>query len=121
MLGGFLLFGAALLIAARSELVMPAFAVLGLVSGISAGPIMSLPARVLGAEIRATGMGIFYTVFYAMVVAGPIAAGWVAALAGTSAIAFDIGALLLAGCVIAYWAFEKLSQPLVPDRLVSRS
>jgi MFS family permease len=120
MLGGFLLFGAALLIAARSELVLPAFAVLGLVCGISAGPIMSLPARVLGVETRAAGMGIFYTVFYAMVVAGPIAAGWAAAVAGTSAVAFDIGGLLLVGCVIAYWAFEKLSEPLLCDRLVSR-
>src|SRR6185503_6900485 len=47
MLGGFALFAATLVIAARTEFVLLSFVALGLVSGISAGPIMSLPARVL--------------------------------------------------------------------------
>jgi MFS family permease len=109
MVGGFVLFGAALLIAARTGHVMPVFAVLGLVSGLSAGPIMSLPARVLGAETRAAGMGVFFTLFYGMAVLGPIVAGWAAARAGSAAIAFDAGAIMLAGCVVTYWAFERLS------------
>jgi MFS family permease len=108
MLAGFALFGVGLIIAARTDHVMLAFAALGLVSGLSAGPIMSLPARVLDADTRAAGMGLFFTIFYAMGVVGPIAAGWAAGLIGTSRIAFDIGALLLAGCVMAYWAFEAM-------------
>jgi len=120
MLAGFALTAVALPIAARAETVMPAFAVLGLIGGIAAGPIISLPARVLHAETRAVGMGVFYTVFYAMTVAGPIVAGWVAGRVGTSAVAFDVGALMLAGCGLAYWAFERLSEPFVPGRLAGR-
>jgi len=121
MLAGFALTAIALPIAARTEAVTPAFAVLGLVSGIAAGPIMSLPARVLSAGTRAAGMGVFYTVFYCMAVAGPVVAGWAAGRMGTSAIAFDVGVLMLAGGLLAYWAFEKLSEPLpAPGRLASR-
>jgi hypothetical protein len=39
---------------------------------------------------------------------------------GTSAVAFDVGALMLAGCGLAYWAFERLSEPFVPGRLAGR-
>src|SRR5436305_816138 len=56
MLTGFALFAIALLTAARTELVIPAFVVLGLVGGLSVGPIMSLPARVLAPQMRAVGM-----------------------------------------------------------------
>lgn len=121
MLGGFALFAAMLVIAARTEFVILWFAALGLVSGISAGPIMSLPARVLGSEARAAGMGIYFTIFYAMVVAGPIAAGKIASMAGTSRVAFDVGAAMLAGCFIAYWVFEKTSERQAVDRLASSS
>jgi MFS family permease len=108
MLVGFLLFGTALFIAARAEHAVLALTALGLASGLSAGPIMSLPAGVLGAETRAAGMGIFFTIFYLMVVLGPIAAGWAAATAGSSAVTFDLGALMLGGCFVAYWAHERL-------------
>jgi MFS family permease len=117
MLGGFALFAASLAIAARTDYVIFSFALLGLVGGISAGSILSLPPRVLGAEVRAAGMGIYFTIFYAMIVGGPIAAGWVAAMAGTSRVTFDVAAAMLAGCVIAYWVFEKMRQRLVRDHL----
>jgi MFS family permease len=121
MLGGFALAAAALPIAARTEAVMPAFAVLGLISGISAGPIMSLPARVLVAETRAAGMGIFYTIFYAMGVAGPIVGGWAAAMAGTSAVAFDVGVLMLAGCFLAYSGFRYQSSVISNQILITEN
>jgi MFS family permease len=108
MLSGFVLFAAMLVIAARTEFVILSFAALGLVSGISAGPIMSIPARVLGSETRAAGMGIYFTILYLMGVAGPIAVGKVASITGTSRIAFDIGAAMLAGCVIVYCLFRKV-------------
>jgi MFS family permease len=95
MLCGFALSAATLAIAARTEHVVLSFVALGLVSGIAAGPIMSLPARVLGFAIRAAGMGIFYTIFYAILVVGPIAVGKVASMAGTSRVAFDSGVVML--------------------------
>jgi cyanate permease len=107
MLCGFALAAATLAIAARTEHVVLSLVALGIVSGILAGPIMSLPARVLGPAIRAAGMGIFYTIFYAIVVAVPIAVGKIASMAGTSQAAFDSGVVMLLACFVAYWMFNR--------------
>jgi MFS family permease len=109
MLIGFALFAAALLIAARTDAVIPAFVALGLAGGLSAGPIMSLPARVLAPQLRAVGMGIYFTLFYVFVVSTPIVAGGLSSRIGTAAAAFDFGAFMLALCFPAYWVFNKLA------------
>jgi MFS family permease len=109
MLIGFALFAVALLTATRTAAVMPAFVALGLVGGLSAGPIMSLPARVLTPPVRAVGMGIHFTLFYAFVVAAPIVAGVLSTRIGTAAAAFDFGAFMLALCLPAYCLFDRLA------------
>jgi MFS family permease len=109
MLAGFALFAIALLTAARTDAVIPAFVALGLVGGLSAGPIMSLPARILTPPLRAVGMGIYFTLFYLFVVSAPIVAGMLSSRAGTAAVAFDFGAFMLALCFPAYWAFKRLA------------
>lgn len=109
MLIGFALFAAALLMATRTGAVIPAFVALGLVGGLSAGPIMSLPARVLTPPVRAVGMGIHFTLFYLFVVAAPIVAGVLSNRIGTAAVAFDFGAFMLALCFPAYWVFVRLA------------
>jgi MFS family permease len=109
MLIGFALFAIALLIATRTDAVIPVFAALGIVGGVSAGPIMSLPARVLTPSIRAVGMGIHFTLFYAFVVAAPIIAGLLSTRIGTAATAFDFGAIMLGLCFPAYWVFDRLA------------
>jgi MFS family permease len=108
MLIGFALFAVALLTATRTDAVIPAFVALGLVGGLSAGPIMSLPARVLTPPVRAIGMGIHFTMFYAFVVAAPIIAGILSTRIGTAGAAFDMGAFMLALCFPAYWVFTRL-------------
>ena len=70
---------------------------------------MSLPARVLIPQVRAVGMGIYFSLFYAFVVAAPIVAGVLSTRAGTAGIAFDFGAFMLAGCFPAYWAFSQFA------------
>ena len=109
MLIGFALFAAALLTATRTDTVIPAFIALGLVGGLSAGSIMSLPARVLNPPVRAVGMGIHFTLFYFFVVAAPIIAGRLSTQIGTAGAAFDLGAFMLALCFPAYWAFRRLA------------
>ena len=109
MLAGFALFAIALLTAARTDAVIPAFVALGLVGGLSAGPIMSLPAGILPPQWRAVGMGIYFTLFYLFVVSAPIVAGILSSRAGTAAVAFDFGAFMLALCFPAYWAFNRLA------------
>jgi len=109
MLMGFALFAVALLVATRTDSVISAFVALGLVGGLPAGPIMSLPARVLTPSVRAVGMGIHFTMFYVFVVAAPIVAGILSTWIGTARTAFDFGAFMLAICFPAYWVFERLS------------
>jgi hypothetical protein len=109
MLIGFALFAVALLTAARTDLVVPAFVVLGLVAGLAVGPIMSLPARVLAPPVRAVGMGLYFTLFYAVVVVAPIVAGILSSRGGTAGVAVDFGAVMLAVCFPTYWAFNRVA------------
>jgi hypothetical protein len=109
MLGGFVLFAVALLITIRTDAVIPAFVALGVVAGLAVGPIMSLPARILIPEVRAVGMGIYFTLFYLFVVAAPVLAGSLSGRMGTAATAFDFGAFMLALCFPAYWAFNRFA------------
>jgi hypothetical protein len=99
----------ALLTATRTGAVIPTFVALGLVGGLPAGPIMSLPARVLTPPVRAVGMGIHFTLFYALAVAAPIVAGLLSTRIGTAGIAFDFGAFMLGLCFPAYWFFNRLA------------
>ena len=111
LVGGVVVFATGLLIAPRVDNVLPTFVLLGLLSGLSAGPIMSLPARVLTPATRAVGMGIFFTVFYAMQLIAPWLAGKLAASAGTAGITFDFGAALLCACLALHILFWKLAAP----------
>ena len=98
-----------LAIAARTDAVIPAFVALGLVCGIAAGPIMSLPVRVLPPETRAVGMGMFFTLFYIFVVLGPWIAGLLANAAGSAHVTFDFGAAMLLACCALVLAFRKVA------------
>ncbi|WP_409189024.1 CynX/NimT family MFS transporter [Bradyrhizobium sp. RDM4] len=109
MLVGFALFAVALVIATRADAVIPVFVALGLVGGLSAGPIMSLPARVLTPPVRAVGMGIHFALFYAFAVAAPVIAGAFSSRVGTAGAAFDLGAFMLALGFPAYWIFNRLA------------
>jgi MFS family permease len=92
----------------RSDAVIAILVLIGLISGHPAGPIMSLPARVLVPETRAIGMGVFYTLFYAAMMLGPAVAGRLAKSAGTAAIALDLGALAVLACPPLMWLFERI-------------
>ena len=108
MLIGFALFAIALLTATRTDAVIPAFVALGLVGGLSAGPIMSLPARILTEPVRAVGMEIYFTLFYAFVVCFhsrryPLHSDRKAGAA------FDLGAFMVVLCFPTYLAFDRLA------------
>lgn len=107
--GGLVAFALTLVLAARVDAVLAAFIVLGLVSGLPAGPIMSLPSRVLAPQSRAIGMGLFFTVFYALQVSAPWLAGAAAKAAGSARTAFDLGAAFLALCLAAVFFFRWLA------------
>lgn len=121
LVGGFAAFAATLMVARRTELVLPAFIVLGLVSGLPAGPIMSLPATVLSPQSRSFGMGLFFTVFYSVQMTAPGIAGQLANTLGNAAAAFDFGAFLLAVCslllaIFGHCARRAATPPHPPSR-----
>jgi hypothetical protein len=109
LIGGFLASALMLGIAARSDAALPAFAGIGFVCGLPAGAIMSLPARVLTVQTRAVGMGIFWTMFYLIVVASSWIGGWLAGAMGGVRAAFDFGGLLLLLACACYLAFVPLA------------
>ena len=108
MVLGFVAFAALLCLAPGTGSVFLIFGLLGLVGGLPAGPIMSLPAAVLSPGNRALGMGVFFALFYLGVVAAPIAAGALSEGVGTSTAAFYMGAGLLAICVALLGLFRRL-------------
>jgi len=110
LVAGSLVFAALMLLLAHASLVIPAVVAIGLVSGLPAGPMMSLPARVLQPATRAIGMGIFYTVYYAAMMVGPMIGGAAAKATGSAAAAFDIGALVLAACPLLLLLFNLIAQ-----------
>lgn len=111
LLGGLLGFAAALVLASRIDAMMLAFVLLGIVSGLPCGAIMALPAQVLSPPTRAIGMGIFFTVYYALQIACPWLVGKVAESAGHASIALDTGALFLVIACGAWCLFRVLAAP----------
>ncbi len=95
---GLLLFALGLLAARAGAPPALAFALIGLAAGIPAGTVMAMPAAALRPETRAAGMGLFYTIFYALSLAAPAIGGAAAEAAGTAAASFDAGALMVAAC-----------------------
>ncbi len=112
----FSLLGFAILLTIAAELPgsLLIFAAIGLIGGLGAGPVMSLPSSLLRPETSAGGMGIFFSTFYLQCVLAPIIAGWLSDMAGSAAIAFDFGAITLVGaaiCLLAYRRLEVRTQP----------
>ncbi|KAB2914775.1 MAG: MFS transporter [Hyphomicrobiaceae bacterium] len=107
IVAGCLAFAALLVAATRFDTVLLIFAALGIVAGLPAGAIMSLPARILGPGTRAVGMGIYFTVFYIGMVAGPLLGGAIAGWLGASSSTFDFGAILLLCSCLCVWLHQR--------------
>jgi MFS family permease len=93
----------------RSSPVILIILAMGLISGQPAGPLMSLPARVLLPGTRAIGMGVFYTFYYGVMMLGPVLAGACATWSGSAGAAFDFGAAVLLACPLLLWAFNRIA------------
>lgn len=108
MTAGFVLVAALMLSLPRGDAVIVLVIALGLVGGLPAGPIMSLPASALAPATRAIGMGIFYTVYYAVMMLGPVVGGACAKWYGTAGAAFDFGAVMALLCLPLLLAFNRI-------------
>lgn len=108
MVFGLLSFAALMVLAAVTDQTVAIFVMLGLVGGLAAGPIMSLPSAVLSQSNRAQGMGVFFTLFYLGAVAAPMIAGWLAELFDDAGVTFAFGALVLCLSCLALMLFRRL-------------
>ena len=103
---------AALLIALLPTLATAAFGLIlvGLVVGAPPGSLMSLLPRVLAPERLATGLGVFYTLFYLVIAASQSAAGLVRDLSGDPAMPIRFAAAMMAATVLGLGAFRLVER-----------
>jgi predicted MFS family arabinose efflux permease len=84
----------------------------GLLSALPAPVIMTLPARALSPETRATGLGLFWTVYYAGMALLPPVAGWAADATGSgAAAALCVGAGFLFAAVVCIGVYRAVLPP----------
>lgn len=95
--------------------------VAALVFGMPGGPIMALPSEVLSAEARSFGMGIFFSVYYAVMMVTPPIAGAVAEGTGWagSVIWLGVGFVLLCMAMLAgfRWRTRALTHHKAPTQV----
>jgi predicted MFS family arabinose efflux permease len=106
MFASFLIVAAALVTLPYAAQILVPFAVLVLVIGIPGGPLMALPAQALRPESRASGMGIFFTIFYVMMAVLPGTAGLVRDLTGSVAAPALFAAALVLLCAVGLLLFH---------------
>jgi MFS family permease len=107
--GGCVVFATLVAALAHSNAVPVIIVALGVIIGLPAGSIMSLPPRVLAPATRAIGMGIFFTIYYVAMMLGPVIGGAFAKWAGSAVAAFDFGAVMLLACPLLLWAFNRIA------------
>ena len=72
------------------------FCVLGVLFAFGGGPTMTLPSEVLSEKARAFGMGVFFTIYYALMMFAPRIGGGLAEASG------DAGHAILTGAVMSF-------------------
>lgn len=75
---------------------LPASLIFGLVGMAPAGVIVALAGQAVAPQRRAFGMGVFFTVYYAIMTASPPVAGWIFDRTGAPDGAIFFGAVLFA-------------------------
>jgi MFS family permease len=109
IVGGCIVFAVLMMTLARSDAVIAITVALGLTCGLPAGSIMGLPARVLQPATRAIGIGLFFTVYYAGMMLGPVLGGACAKWAGSATAALDFGAATILMCPVILWGFDRIA------------
>ena len=121
MLGGFVLTGIATVCLATGALpMMLAFGVIAFAVGPPAGPIMALPASALRLHNRATGMGIYFTWYYALMATFPALAGLARDITQSSTTPLLFAALMMAFAVAGVMGFRLVARMPAAAATISR-
>jgi MFS family permease len=89
----------------------------GLIGMAPAGVIIALAGQAVASERRAFGMGVFFTVFYAIMTASPPVAGWIFDRTGAPDGAILFGAALFALVLPVAVLFRMLKSRAIPAPL----
>ena len=114
ILGGLAVYGAGLLTLILAGSAALGFVLVGLGVGLCAGPIMMLPAAVLTPVTRSIGMGLFYSIYYGFLLAGPAAVGALATWQGSARPGFVAALAMIAVCVPLLAFFRSRSARPLP-------
>jgi predicted MFS family arabinose efflux permease len=106
MAGSFLIVAGALVALPFVSAPLIAFAVVGLVIGIPPGPLLTLPTQALRVESRAGGMGVFFTIYYAVMAFLTGGAGLARDLSGSPAAPVLFAAAMMLLCLIGLASFH---------------
>ncbi|HXZ22911.1 MAG TPA: MFS transporter [Pseudolabrys sp.] len=111
MTSGFAISGiAAIFLAGGASPTIPTLAVAAMTIGLPAGPIMTLPAAVVSQQNRATGMGIYFTWYYALMAIFPALAGFARDTIHDSAVPVVFAAAMMAAALTGLAAFYRIAR-----------
>lgn len=78
---------------------------------LAAGPIMTLPSLVLPPHIRTLGMGVFFSVYYGVMMIAPRIVGGIADHASNSGVAVYAGVAMCLASIVALELFRRAVRP----------
>ena len=107
VIGSLLLVALATLSLVLTDAVLPSLAIVVLAIGLPAGLILTLPADALSPENRSSGMGVFYTIFYAAMTILPGFAGVVRDGTGNAASPVVFAATMMGVAALGVVAFRS--------------
>jgi len=81
---------------------------LSAIMGITVGMVMALPSEVLSPESRATGLGLYYTIYYIGTGILPAIAGWIQEFTGSPIYVIWFSAICLSLAPLSLLAFRLL-------------
>ena len=87
---------------------LAAVIVIGIFAGPPAGAIMALPAETLRPEIRAKGMGIYFTWYYVWMAVLPPLAGWIGDATGVISAPLIFAAIVMIATIISLGVFLRM-------------
>jgi cyanate permease len=92
--------------------VVPLLIMGGLIGGLAPGPVVAMPGQILQPEARAFGTGVFYSIYYALMMIAPPLAGVIADLTDDVSTAFPFGAVMLIIAILALLGFQRTKRPI---------
>jgi predicted MFS family arabinose efflux permease len=111
MAGGFIVAAAGIVAMGYSDAPVTWLIVVALASGLPSGAMMALPASVMRPEVRAGGMGIYYTLYYAGVALLPALAGMARDRTGSVTAPMLFAAAMLALALLFLIVFRISEHP----------